>query len=1474
MANYYIQGSGDWPFGLDALSVSGQLFSSQTDSNLLVGYFGFPNAPIQKSYPFRVWEGLNTSLNIWYGRGTNNIAVLRSSLGPIPLDVAANSTVTAKITFNKNTKAYTVGGTPASQPGLLVNFVSNNSSIIGSSPNSQNLASHNLYYNGWHFEKDFTFNTTSTVNYKIVLGEQSFYGDNNQDGIATVNGNFIPLNVVAGDTYRFRAKIFTATSPTLSSTSFEYEVVCLTCPAQKQNQFISTPFDIYNKVITSPPFSLQATTNSNLPLFYSTSSPLFTLDTDGVVSLLGLTGSGIVSIFQPGNEQWFPAGKNVTVNIEGVSGSCIGKCLDTGSLYYTKDTFIKLYNETGSGIFIENKKIDKSRLPLITSNESWLEYGKEFSGYGLSGFHNQEAGVILKLDTSTRLGGQNRFHINYGVNDSRDIIGNYHKQLISIRPQQPRNSGYLAYFTNDRAWATYDVSTGMAIGGLTPNNVFSYAIDIVVSGVLSGRTVYTGNIDINTATGKAYVLNLEKNPILYTQNFNTLSVLTFNELQDFCAKNRKCEVAGTPEPEEICFTGDLRDSGAFQLFLSGVSAKARMTEIKTAEVNNSLVSISGEEIRYTNLIYSGYLLYNNWSSGDYIDWRFYNYNFPKLYSELHLGNYPPYLNTGFRLYYPNDFNSLDSLVDQLNAKVNILETYPVWYPYECLKNTESGIFVTGKLMEFYKNTGETGMLPISHFNNRIDFISLRSYPQIKDVSDMTYSISIFSQTRLPSQFFKGWNYLVPIDIQLEGFNKNTQLWETLDVRNNLSGDFAKIERIQRSMGSEGGGLEEEEEEEEGLPEPGEEPPGPSGCKDVILREQQRTVTFNQNPLCPPSVTFKEITVSIPKEECKKYTIDASGNLVQTNSNQELCGDGGAGGGGGEAAGEGPPGGAGGDSIGEYHIIRTGWNFNVNNLNLPGLNSSLQNSQDIGFDISKIYDKYRVSLSGFISYPDDLLLQKDSFYVQQVNLYTLDTGSLTEHKSMPLCTIGADYIIDVEGIFPIEISGIWNYRMIPEDSGIYKFFATPFVRKIEENEQLVIFNKVSGRIISESGTGFLTTSGLGVGNVFYTDNSRYFYNPLTQSVYFSETISGIVTGRGIISGNAIAVKTEVINQELLFGGRLASSPVQYHEIVSNGTFDSTIENVEYVKYDVLGYYPITGIVSGNTISGRLNATGRLVFTGTPVGDRFAYYPEPTGFINSEAIISINYNNINNFDFISINGNDLTFNSDNTSFLPPIYFNNNNVFINTINNDPGLFLVTATTGDNDTIILNSNISGSSGNINILFNSTGVEIINYLSGTDFYPRLYKIVRERILDIDEFGVSTFTSQRVNRDPIMTGNISELLLGTGFYSNNSGSGNITGNVSTFQGIRNFSGIWGLSTGFSLTNQINFRENNYIGISGLYTNNQFFEREFPFVINTTIGYFNQLNAASNSNIDVAELVIKNINNTGISGFNFRITGVI
>jgi photosystem II stability/assembly factor-like uncharacterized protein len=1761
MSNYYIQGSGGWPFGLDVLSVSGQLFPSPTDSNLFIGYFGFPTQPLQQNYYFRIWEGLNTSFNVWYGAGPNNIAILRSQpIGGWGVD--PNSQVTAKITFNKNTKAYSIAGTPGA---TSVNFISNNSSVIGSTVSSQNSASIDVYYNGWHWEKDFTFNTTSTVNYKIVLGGGSQYGDNNLDGVATLGENFIPLNVVAGNTYRFRVKPFAANLsgplPTL-----EYEVKCLTCP--KQNQIISTPLDIYNKVTTDLPFSLQATVNSNLPLFYSTSSPLFTLNTDGVVSLLGLTGSGLISIYQPGNDEWFPANKNVIVNIEEASGSCINKCLNTGLLYFTDDTFINLYNVTGSGLFL-SKDSSKDISSLLTSpfssegryqtavvsdgqiyisnnfgntwspresnrswrsvamssdgqrqtavgpnaqiyisndfgetwtprelNRSWLsvaissngryqtaaglsaqiyisnDFGETWSpressrswrGIAMSsdgqrqvavcsqsqnllptdqiyisndfgntwapressriwisvamssngqyitavgfsriyisndfgetwspressrnwysvaissngryqtavgssaqiyisndfgetwsprestrtrfsvsmsnnGQYQTAAGLntqiyisndfgetwsprestrvwegiamsstdqtIININDSTKINNQNKFRINYGVNESRNIVGNYHKQLISIRPQKPKNIGYLGYFTNDSAWATYDVSTGMITGSLAPNNVFSYAIDIVASGTLdSGNFYYSGNIDVSTETGIAYVLNLEKNPVLYSENISTLKKIIdldwwpitkfqVNGLAAFCGNT--CEGPRTKIPPEVyCYTGELSDTGALGAFYAFIKSRIDIVTIdKPQESNNFYSIIDADEQRriaglppikkFQETLYSGYILYNNWQNGDYIKWDLYNLNMVQLYGLYHLGNYPPFPNTGFKLFYPNDFNSLDSLVDALNDKMDLLKNYPVWYPYECLKDTESGIFLTGELIKFYRNTGTTGSLPISHFNNRIDFISLTSRQQFAEGrSDFSYNMSIFSPKSPPKNIFTGVSYLIPREIRLEGLNKETQNWEILDKQDNFYEELLKgnaktipMRRLQNVIKS-------------GSPNKTGVPtgslPDSTGCLDVIVQGVGLELFFALNPLCPPILRDRKVSGTAPKDICKGLFIDENGNLQQTLSNEEIClletlkrlGTGKRPNKGEEELNRKHP------PIGNYFVYRTGWNLIINNA----ANANILEEKGIqGFDVNKIYDKYKVSLYDLVSVPEEKLFPLPSFFNKQINLYTLDKSGFSEHSSPPICSIGSDYIIDVFGVVPIEITGIWNYFLLPEESGIYRFGPSEdvskneffglsgggnvFTREILEEERPIKFNKVSGRIVSVSGTGYLETSGYGVGTVYYSNNDYYFYNPSTQSVYFNETISGIVTGFGKISGNRIAIKKEIINQELLLGGRLNNSPVQYHEIISNGNFTSSINNVEYIEYDVLGFYPITGRITGNTTSGKLNVSDTLILTGVPYNDKFAYYPIPTGFTFSEMIFNINYNNLNNFNILSINNNSIIYHDNTSIYSSPAYFDSNETLVSIINNSPSVFGVSGELNGSN-IKLYSLLPGESNNISLISNSTGVQIINYISGLNIYPRLYKIVTKKVGPPTSF-------IRVFSDPIMTGNIQESILGTGFYYSNFGSGNIFGDVSTFTGVRSFFDVWDIATGNFQRNYFSFLENNFTSGFSFYKNTPF--GTVPRNINLRAFYRNYLNTLPQEGDDVADLIIRDLNNPDLldTGIVFRLNGI-
>lgn len=1433
MEKFYIQGSGSWPFNLDTLSISGELFPDPTDSNLYVGYFGFPTSLEEKGYFFRIWQGLNTNLNIWYGE--NNFDGIADLRGPylINFGISANSQTTAKITFNKNTKTYTRAGTPSTQS---VHFISNNSAIMGSTPSTQNSATLNLNYNGWIWEKDFTFNTTSTINYKIVLGGSNQYGDNNQDGIASLGENFIPLNVVAGNTYRFRAKTFTFD---FSTTSFVYEVICLTC-IQKQNQIISTPFNVYRKTIRSTPFNLNATINSNLQLYYTSNSSLFTVNENGLVTLGESTGIGDILIYQPGDNQWNPTSKTVSLNIENNSQSCLDECLNTGILYFNNDTYIKLYNETGSGLFFSNEETNINRF-LLESNESWLSHYSSFTGYKLSGYDNNSAGIILKINDSTRINNQNKFHINYGINNTNLVTGNYYKQLIQIRPQKPKNIGYDSYFQNDTAWASYDVSTGMMI----PNKVFSYAINIVASGTFSGYSYYTGNINVDTETGRAFISNSQKSPELFTGIDSILGFLSFDNYKSLCEKIAPCQTDSV-ENEEICYSGNLTDTFSLQAFLSGISQRARSGEVIIPEKeNNILNSVEAPGIKYSTAILTGYILYNNWISGDSITWSLYNFDYSGLYRNYHLNNDPIYPTTGFTLRYPNDWNSLDSLVTKLNEKINSLISYPVWYPYECLSGLESGVYITGKLIEFKKNIQPTGEIPINHFNNRIDFVSNRAYPQIEGFeSYFSYGLSFSLSQRPPeANLLNGFNYLIPDIIKLEGFNKNTQNWDILDQKTNLYESFKNVERILKPIPLKFKPEEFiKEEEEEQLPE--EEFPTGLLCRDQIASEPVRVVIYNNNPLCPPEIKTKNIIVTAPNQSCQKYTIGPNGEQIPKFTAEQLCQAGPPQGGEGEG---------GGDNlaedekpIGNLHIIRTGWNL----------------SQEL-FNNSNEYSKYKISLYNFSGIFNENLLQKRSFFVENVNLYSVKPIDFTVHTADPICTINADYTIDVQGIVPIEISGIFNYTLIPEESGIYRFFNTPFVRAIQNNERTIKFNKVTGQITSISGTGYLTTSGYGTKVMTYQNNDYYFYNPSTQLLSFSKTLSGLLTGFGILSGETTVIKQDVINRELLFGGRLNNIPPVYDERISNGTFNTKLDNILYIDYDVTGFYPITGKVTGNTSNGRLQINNNVVVTGITVGDIYPYYPIPTGFTISNVLFNINYNSLINFETISINNNTLIYHSNASEYPPPTYFNSNNSLVSIINDSPNIFICSGEINGSN-IKLTSTLQGQSGNINLNGPSGKIQIIQFNSGINIYPRLYNFDY-----IDNNG----TIVRINKDPLITGNIADIILGTGFYYNNQGSGNITGNVQTFTGVRTFFDVWDIASGNLRRNYLSFLQNNFISGTSFYRNSNF--GRSPTNVNLRVFYLNYLNTLSTEDPDIVDLIVDDFNNPNlpISGIIFRLSGI-
>jgi hypothetical protein len=165
--------------------------------------------------------------------------------------------------------------------------------------------------------------------------------------------------------------------------------------------------------------------------------------------------------------------------------------------------------------------------------------------------------------------------------------------------------------------------------------------------------------------------------------------------------------------------------------------------------------------------------------------------------------------------------------------------------------------------------------------------------------------------------------------------------------------------------------------------------------------------------------------------------------------------------------------------------------------------------------------------------------------------------------------------------------------------------------------------------------------------------------------------------------------------------------------------------------------------------------------------------------------------------------------------------------------------------------------------------------VSGLNIYPRLYKIITERIIqqNQDPLLPSTISFNKVIKDPIITGNIIDFILATGFYSNNSGSGNIVGNVPTFTGVRTFFNVWDIATGSLRRSYSSFLENNFISGNSFYQNILF--GTSPKNVNLRSFYQNYLNTSSQEPSDVADLIIKDLNNPNYSqtGIVFRLNGI-
>lgn len=406
--------------------------------------------------------------------------------------------------------------------------------------------------------------------------------------------------------------------------------------------------------------------------------------------------------------------------------------------------------------------------------------------------------------------------------------------------------------------------------------------------------------------------------------------------------------------------------------------------------------------------------------------------------------------------------------------------------------------------------------------------------------------------------------------------------------------------------------------------------------------------------------------------------------------------------------------------------------------------------------------------------------------------------------------------------------------------------------------MVKFVNRSGKVVANT-TGLLTTELTGSGIITQTFGDRYFYDPDSQEVYFRVDLSGFFTRSGVLSGSAIAIKDYVINQELYAGGsRINIDPV-YIEKISGGNFIGTLENISYFQPDVLGFYNLTGEITGQSISGYFNYNQIVTGSGIPQGDNIPFYPVFTGFKQAEAIISIIEENLSNFEFLKLNNRTISYNNNTGTYQAPDYFHSVDSLLNIINTNETIFNATGIKLNDTTLFLRASDTfaiGFSGN-NITITGVGPGIIvpknTFESGITFYPPL-------------FPTTPFTG-------IALGNVAS----TGIFFT-TGSGIITGDVPTFTGVRKFTGIWDIKTGTNIL--LSFLNNNYIS-GEIYKNTGIFS-EIYNNFQIQVFYDNELNTDNSDPVDISEIRIKDNNfnllenpptGAGSGEFIFRITGV-
>ena len=444
-----------------------------------------------------------------------------------------------------------------------------------------------------------------------------------------------------------------------------------------------------------------------------------------------------------------------------------------------------------------------------------------------------------------------------------------------------------------------------------------------------------------------------------------------------------------------------------------------------------------------------------------------------------------------------------------------------------------------------------------------------------------------------------------------------------------------------------------------------------------------------------------------------------------------------------------------------------------------------------------------------------------FHVNKINFFSLEEN-LPELETTIDCWDNGLYEITPSGEVPADISGVFVADVRPEDSGVRKFGSALLSGKLlnRASGDYVRLNRLSGRITSDSGYAIYSGPLYATGE-FCTGVTDWFYDTGTKIVNLKRDFcSTFNSGSGNFSGSYLRIKPDIVNRDLAAGRFL--NPF-YEVNFETGIIYSGIFYAKNFVSGYTGYIKVPYTITGNSTSGFINFNKNLY--GSSLGSEIRVNENPSRYEQASGWLKINENLLVTGDFLNLNQNSIFYNPNSGNALPPNNFSNFNSLCDILTGDlySDLFNCSFEISQDGTILIKALPLGDSGNyINFNFGSisggiSGLNGYNYNGG---FLSGGETIYQKISGTGNY----IYELRISGYPV-----------TGFYYSNSGSGFISGPVSTYQGERDFTGVWALATGRSSLLQ----NLNLIDISsGMYTG-EYFENGlglYPDRFNLAVGY--------------------------------------